>query len=61
MHVMFDSMEAVDTSLILVGTYIRKKKRHSQSCFAFSHQGSIADDVSTNPGQQQKGFPVIKK
>lgn len=31
MHVMFDSMEAVDTSLILVGTYIRKKKKDTVS------------------------------
>lgn len=39
MHVMFDSMEAVDTSLILVGTYIRKKKKTQSVMFCIFTPG----------------------
>lgn len=64
-------MIVLETSLILVEACIKKKQNQPILCCIFtshdtlSHQESMTDDMSTNPGpdcagEQQKGLPMIK-
>lgn len=72
MYATFETMTVLETSLTLVEACIKKNKKESTlSCIfiyqdTLSHQESITDDISTNPGtdfagEQQKGLPMMKR